>query len=251
MKNNKTPEITITVIYDNYRHRKDLEPGWGFSSLVEFNDTRILFDTGADGDLLLENMQKLKIDPGSIDYIFLSHEDFDHVGGVSTILSLNSNVNVYTPLSFSSSFRSEMREAGAHVHEIHEFTELQKNLYSTGELGTSQREQAMVLRTKDGLVIITGCAHPGIVHIVQRSKEELNEKVLFVMGGFHLMGMDHDRVMEIINAFRSMGVEYAAPCHCTGDSPREMFSKEMESGFVEVGTGVKIAVGKGEVRYIV
>ena len=248
MKNNETNEITITVIYDNYRYRKDLEPGWGFSCLVDFNDTRILFDTGADGDLLLENMQKLKIDPGSIDFIFLSHEDFDHVGGVSSILSMNSNVTVYVPRSFSAAFISEMREAGANVQAIHEFTELQKNLFSTGELGTSQVEQAMVLRTKNGLVIITGCAHPGIVHIVQRSKEELNEKVLLVMGGFHLMGMDHDRVMEIINAFRSMGVQYAGPCHCTGDRPREMFRREMGNGFIQVGTGVKIGVDKGEVK---
>jgi len=245
MKNNETPEITITVIYDNYRHRKDLEPGWGFSCIVEFNDTRILFDTGADGDLLLENMQKLKIDPGLIDTIFLSHEDFDHVGGVLSILSVNSNVTVYTPRSFSSSFKSEMREAGARVQEIHEFIELQKNMYSTGELGISQREQAMVLRTKGGLVIITGCAHPGIVHIVQRAKEELKDNVLLVMGGFHLMGMDNDRVMQIINAFRSMGVQYAGPCHCTGESPREMFRKEMGSGFVEVGTGIKIIIDQG------
>ncbi len=235
-------ELVITVIYDNYRYRTDIEPGWGFSCLVDFNNTRILFDTGADGDLLLENMDKLEIDLGSIDSIFLSHEDFDHVGGVLSLLSMNSNVIVYVPQSFSSAFKSEIKEAGARVKQVHEFMELKKNVFSTGELGTYKLEHAMVLRTRGSLVVITGCAHPGIVHIVQRAKEELNDKVLLVMGGFHLMGMDNDRVMQIINAFRSMGVQYAGPCHCTGDSPREMFRKEMGSGFVELGTGVKIGV---------
>jgi len=238
-------ELVITVIYDNYRYRTDIEPGWGFSCLVDFNDTRILFDTGADGDLLLENMDKLEIDIGSIDSIFLSHEDFDHVGGVLSVLSINSNVIVYVPRSFSSVFKSEIKEAGAQVQQVHEFMELQKNVFSTGELGTYKLEQAMVLRTSGGLVVITGCAHPGIVHILQRAKEELNDKVLLVMGGFHLMGMDNDRVMQIINAFRSMGVQYAGPCHCTGDSPREMFRKEMRKGFVEVGAGVKIIFDQG------
>ena len=74
--------MKVTIIYDNTAFRKDLQSDWGFSALVEGEDIpKILFDTGANGDILLSNMEKLNINPALIDEVFISHAHADHTGG--------------------------------------------------------------------------------------------------------------------------------------------------------------------------
>ena len=85
--------MKITIIYDNTSFKKNLQADWGFSCLVEEKDSpRILFDTGANGRILLSNMEKLKIDPLSIEEVFISHLHWDHVGGLSELLKTNPNI---------------------------------------------------------------------------------------------------------------------------------------------------------------
>jgi 7,8-dihydropterin-6-yl-methyl-4-(beta-D-ribofuranosyl)aminobenzene 5'-phosphate synthase len=93
--------LKITIIYDNTVYGGELQPDWGFACLVEGdNIPTVLFDTGADGSILLSNMEKLNIEPYSISDIFISHAHFDHTGGLSEFLRANGNVNVYAPQSF-------------------------------------------------------------------------------------------------------------------------------------------------------
>jgi len=88
--------MKVTFIYDNETAREDLIADWGFSCLVEEENTpTILFDTGTDGSILLSNMRKLNIDPLGIEEVFISHGHFDHIGGLSDFLRMNSNVKVY------------------------------------------------------------------------------------------------------------------------------------------------------------
>ncbi|MHC1625648.1 MAG: MBL fold metallo-hydrolase, partial [Methermicoccaceae archaeon] len=91
--------MKITIIYDTEVHTKGLKADWGFSCLVEAYNRKILFDTGASGSLLLENMDGLGIDPAEIDEIFISHPHFDHTGGLTTLLRIKP-VKVYVPQSF-------------------------------------------------------------------------------------------------------------------------------------------------------
>ncbi|WP_319643519.1 MBL fold metallo-hydrolase [Methanovulcanius yangii] len=82
--------MKITIIYDNTAFRKDLRADWGFSALVEVeNAPKILFDTGADWSILLGNMEKMEIDPASIDEVFISHAHHDHTGGISALIDIN------------------------------------------------------------------------------------------------------------------------------------------------------------------
>jgi 7,8-dihydropterin-6-yl-methyl-4-(beta-D-ribofuranosyl)aminobenzene 5'-phosphate synthase len=93
--------MKLTIIYDNTVFKSGLQSDWGFSCLVEVeNCPKILFDMGTDGDILLSNMRKLNIDPLSIKEVFISHDHFDHTGGLSAFLEVNSNVKVYVPVSF-------------------------------------------------------------------------------------------------------------------------------------------------------
>jgi 7,8-dihydropterin-6-yl-methyl-4-(beta-D-ribofuranosyl)aminobenzene 5'-phosphate synthase len=73
---------------------------WGFSCFVEVEGApKILFDTGADGNILLSNMERLHIDPRDIEEVFISHGHFDHIGGLSAFLKVNSDVKLYVPVS--------------------------------------------------------------------------------------------------------------------------------------------------------
>ena len=73
--------MKITIIYDNETSRRDLTPDWGFACLVEAHGKNILFDAGANGAILLDNMKNLNIDPESIEIIVISHAHWDHTGG--------------------------------------------------------------------------------------------------------------------------------------------------------------------------
>ena len=84
--------MKITIVYDNTTTRDDLIADWGFACYVETDGKRILFDTGGDGKILLHNMNNLGIDPREIETVFISHNHFDHIGGLSEILFENPNV---------------------------------------------------------------------------------------------------------------------------------------------------------------
>lgn len=243
IKTERVGKLNVTTIYDNYKVDDDFEKGWGFSCLVKAENKSILFDTGADSETLLKNMEKLEIDPKDLDIIFLSHIHHDHTGGLEGVLKQNSDLDVFIPSSFPSSFRKKVRNFQAEPIDVKEPKEIIKGIYSTGELGTLTKEQSLLVKSERGLVIITGCAHPGIVNIVERGKEVMDEKVYLVMGGFHLSSATDRRIKGIINSFRDLGVKKAAPCHCSGDRTRELFKQEYGENYIENGVGKKISIG--------
>jgi len=229
--------LKITVVYDNYLYKEGLKTGWGFSCVIEGAGKTILFDTGGDAPTLLYNMEKLGIHPENIDIIVLSHIHGDHVGGLFGFLRENSNVTVHLLKSFDKRFKEDVRSLGAKVVEIHEPAEIFKGIYTTGEMGFWIKEQSLIVNTDKGLIVITGCAHPGIVNIVAKAKELLDKNVLLVMGGFHLMGKSRNEIGKIINDFRKLGVRYVGASHCSGDTARKMFEDEYKEYFINVGVG--------------
>lgn len=236
--------ITITTIFDNYLAFKNshLRTGWGFGCLIKTKKNNILFDTGADGQTLLDNLKEIKINPKNIDIIVLSHIHGDHVGGLSGFLDKNSDVTVYLPASFPISFKNEIVSAGAEIIEIDKTLEIVKNIYSTGELGTFIKEQSLIINTERGLIIITGCAHPGIVNIIKKAKKLTGKDVYFVIGGFHLSGSSDSELREIINSFKKLNVKKVAPCHCSGDRCKELFREEYKNNFIANGVGKIIEI---------
>jgi len=93
--------MKITIIYDNEVIKPGLKADWGFSSLVEMENTPpILFDTGADGATLLQNMQRLSVNPERIGIIVISHAHGDYTGGLWDILKANRDAEVYVPASY-------------------------------------------------------------------------------------------------------------------------------------------------------
>jgi len=188
--------MKITIIYDNTVYKQGLKSDWGFACYVEAeNAPQILFDTGANGKILLSNMKKLGIDPVSIKTVFISHSHYDHTGGLSTFLNANRAVDVYVPNSFRG-----VRGA-RNVICVGEPMEIHRNIFSTGEL--SGIEQSMVVKTKKGLVVIDGCSHPGVESILEAAEKHGN--VHSLIGGLH--GFNDFKLLE--------KVEFVCPTHCT------------------------------------
>jgi len=118
--------------------------------------------------------------------------------------------------------------------------EIAPGLQSTGDLGDAIHEQALLIDTPRGLVVVTGCAHPGIVSILEKAKAVGKKDIWMVLGGFHLNQTPPAAVESIIARFRSLGVQRVGATHCTGDAAIAMFRKAFGDRFVELGVGRKI-----------
>jgi len=191
----------LTVLYDN-----EACPGftgsWGFSALIETGKEILLFDTGWDGTLLLKHMEEIDIDPASITKLVLSHQHWDHIGGLPEILHANPGLTVYVPSSFSENLKREIKKR-ADLVEIKETVEISRGIWSTGELGDKIKEQSLVLCTENGSYVLTGCAHPGIDAIMDAAL--CYGDIKGIIGGLH----DGDRFERL------KGMELIAAGHCT------------------------------------
>jgi 7,8-dihydropterin-6-yl-methyl-4-(beta-D-ribofuranosyl)aminobenzene 5'-phosphate synthase len=240
-----TESLTITIVYDNNPYDGRLKAAWGFAALVSYNDHILLFDTGGDGPTLIENMLTLQIDPIQIESVVLSHAHGDHTGGLSALLEHGTRPTVYLPPSLSATFKNQVSKT-TEVIEVTPGLSITEGVFTTGEMGRSTPEQALVIQTDQGLVIITGCAHPGIVEIVEQARTLMGGQVRLVLGGFHLRSKSETEIDGILRAFGLLGVEQVAPCHCTGDRAIAMFAAEYGENFVQAGVGKVIILTGGE-----
>ncbi len=229
-------DTTIVDIYDNVKFNPKFWTGFGFGAVMKLKNKIILFDTGGDSETLLANLGMAGIEPEDIDIIVLSHIHADHTGGLLGFLEKNSKIKVYVLSSFPDSFKDEIQKKGAEIIEITSPTKITEGVYTTGELGISIKEQSLLISSDKGLIVITGCAHPGIVNIIKTAKELINQDVYLVMGGFH-----HPSA-TVVKEFKEMGVKKVAPSHCTGKEATKEFEKEYKENFIKSGVGKIIKI---------
>jgi len=234
--------LRITVVYNNVPHAPGLTTAWGFAAMIETSTAKVLFDTGGDGPTLLDNLARLGIEPTAIDAIVLSHVHSDHTGGLDAFLAEQPDVTIYLPESFPTAFRHAIERHGARVETVDGPRRLFANLYSTGELSDGADEQALIVDTSSGLIVMTGCAHPGIVEIAEAARAYLKKDIQLLLGGFHLGGRSTAENRATITALRSLKVRKVAPSHCTGDEAIALFRAAWGEDFVEGGCGAVIEV---------
>jgi 7,8-dihydropterin-6-yl-methyl-4-(beta-D-ribofuranosyl)aminobenzene 5'-phosphate synthase len=193
-------KMKLRIVYDN-ETEGILKSDWGFSCLIEADNRTILFDTGASSDILSYNMKQLELKRESIEVIALSHEHWDHIGGLDAVL--HPEVEVYLPGSFSSGLKKRIVKQVATVMEVSGPRDITPGVHTTGELGLMTKEQSLVLETEGGVVVLTGCAHPGLENIVEAAT--YFGAVYGVIGGFH--GFDNLKLLREITMI--------IPCHCT------------------------------------
>ncbi|MCK4306222.1 MAG: MBL fold metallo-hydrolase [Candidatus Eisenbacteria sp.] len=235
-------KLSLTIVYDNNSMRSDLRSEWGFSCVIEGLEKTVLFDTGGSSSALLANMRTLGIDPLEIEVVVLSHVHRDHTGGLAGFLAVNNNVTVYMPASFPASQKNGVRSAGALLIEVDEPQRILPGLYTTGQMGNRIREQAVYIEARDGLVVITGCAHPGVARIAARANELGRQAPFLVAGGFHLIGSSRSAIERVIGRLKELGITRTVPTHCTGDQARAMFSAAFGEGYDGRGLGAVITL---------
>lgn len=212
--------MKITIVYDNETEQKGLTADWGFACVVEYDGRTILFDTGAKGEILMQNMKTMHIDPADIDEIFISHAHWDHTGGLTAFLRANHNVTVYVPQSMQ-----DVRGID-NVVTIDTAQKLHDGFYSTGEL--KETEQSLLVKHDSGLVVIVGCSHPGVKTILNAAQRY--GKPFAIIGGLHGF-----------NDFDALGdLSLICPTHCT------QYKTEIEAQYPEQvitgGAGVVIEI---------
>ncbi|MEA1890244.1 MAG: MBL fold metallo-hydrolase [Pseudomonadota bacterium] len=233
-------QIRLYVVFNNVPYKAGLETGWGFSCLIEGLDKTFLFDTGGNGDIFLVNMQRLGLDPQRVDAVVLSHIHADHTGGLHVFLEKNPNVTVYMPESFPASFQQEIIDLGAAIETVSGPQRLMDSVYSTGEMGGAIKEQALIVDTRQGLIVITGCAHPNVAKMAEQAQSYLGKNIYLLTGGFHLRGRSDAEISVIIKRLKALGVRKVAPSHCTGDKAIALFREAWGDDFVEGGLGAII-----------
>ena len=234
--------LRFTILYDNYLYKEGTKPDWGFACLIEGAEKTILFDTGTRPDILLHNVGALGVDLKKVDMIVITHNHGDHTGGLPAALEKKPGVPVFFPASFPAEFGRRVEGLGGEAQAVGKPLEICRNVHLTGELGEAIVEQSLVIDTPGGLVVVTGCSHPGIVKILRRAMEIVDKPVTLVFGGFHLGNTRDAEVEAIIAAFKEMKVERCGATHCTGDRPIALFKAAFGDNFVPIGTGRVIEV---------
>jgi 7,8-dihydropterin-6-yl-methyl-4-(beta-D-ribofuranosyl)aminobenzene 5'-phosphate synthase len=234
--------LRFTILYDNYLYKEGTKPDWGFSCLIEGTEKTILFDTGTQPQILMHNVDALRVDLKKVGQIVISHNHGDHTGGLSAVLERNHEVTVFYPVSFPQEFGRNVERLQAKVQTVDKPTEICQDVYLTGEMGSEIKEQSLIIDTPKGLIVVTGCSHPGIVNILERARGLHDKPIRLVFGGFHLGEASNAEMQKIIASFKALKVEKCGATHCTGDAQIAMFKKAFGENYIPMGTGKVIEI---------
>lgn len=241
----------------------------------EKDATNILFDTGPSHKVIKNNIEEMKVKLDEIDMIILSHGHYDHTGGLMGILkSLNKKIPVIAhPDCFLPKFTLKKRfryqgtpftiseiQQNSNLLRLKEPIKITRQVYTSGEIPRETEfekisgaktikdhrivddkmldDQSLIINFKDGLIIITGCAHAGIINIIKRSVKLTKERrIKAIIGGFHLADAKKERIKRTIEALKSYKVEKIMPCHCTGENTIVRMALEFGDKMKRVSAG--------------
>lgn len=246
-------DTNITILIENTAHKDGLKTEHGLSFWIEYQGKRILFDTG-QSNAVMNNAKKLGVDLTCSDAIVISHGHYDHTGGLSAVLNIATNAKIYLhPSATEQKFSQKASRAnyigmsdlakktiqGRHVTwtvtpaylfpglavtgqipRINDFEDiggvffLDENCQKPDDL---LDDQALFIESAKGLTVVLGCAHSGVVNILDYiSKLTGCEKIYAIIGGMHLLNASPARITNTIEAFKKYEIQKIIPLHCTG-----------------------------------
>ena len=231
-------EIKIITVMDNEAVDTALATEWGFAAAITTPQGNVLFDTGPNGKALLANMEELGLSPGQFNKVVISHDHKDHSYGLKAFVAANPQALVLVPRK-SVLARRYVADAGGQAEEVTGPGEVVPGIRTTGSLERFSQEQALIIDTAEGLVVMTGCAHPGIVAVIEKVAELTPERpIALVMGGFHLYQTLPQNIDSIVDEFKRLNVARVAPSHCTGDYARKRFQQVYGADYIAGGAGL-------------
>lgn len=217
---------------------------WGFSALI---DGTVLFDTFCSGKVLIKRLSSMKADIARLQHVVISHDHWDHAGGLQDILALKKGLTVFVPALASDGLKRKIADAGALLHDVKAPANIgeeiivapeMRGVFDHGEVA----EIGLAIKTNHGLCLVVGCAHPGIVEMVQRIKASTQDKVHAIIGGLHLMNASGEEARRCALSLRGEGVEVVMPTHCTGRKAKAIFKEIFGSGYKEIDEGSEIEI---------
>ncbi|MBD3343879.1 MAG: MBL fold metallo-hydrolase [Chitinivibrionales bacterium] len=237
--------MNMKVLFDKDTQESDYRTGWGISFLI--NET-VLFDASENGEWLLHNMQAMNVDIDAIDSVVISHDHWDHTGGLGSFLEKKPSCTVYGCSGFSDRFRQNVRKYGTNLIEPAGSTHIAENIFVSGEIiGTYKNapisEQALVIQGNDGISVVTGCAHPGITTMIRTIADSFQQKeIALAAGGFHCMQKETHEITGIINELHDLGVCKVGPTHCSGNEAQRLFKDAWGDNYVSFRVGESITI---------
>lgn len=232
--------MKISVLFNSEAADSNLRTGWGVSFLV---GETVMFDTGEDGGKLLHNMRLLKVAIDKLEVVVLSHDHGDHTGGLWELLKVWPEMTVCICPHFNASFKAKAASFGAEIKEFNGVSEIRHGIYSSGEMnglykGMNMYEQALLIKTGQGLSVLTGCAHPGIMRMLKNISDAFpNEPFYTVAGGFHLKDKGIEELQIYTNTFEKHGVQKVGPTHCSGHEAETAFKRIYKNSFLNMAVG--------------
>jgi 7,8-dihydropterin-6-yl-methyl-4-(beta-D-ribofuranosyl)aminobenzene 5'-phosphate synthase len=191
-------------------------------------------------------MERMNVDITQIEAVVISHDHWDHIDGLWDILKKRPDIIVYLCPGFSSECKKKIKNAGGRIVESSYSMKIGENVFLTGEIASIYKneympEQSLIIKKDKGITVITGCAHPGIVRIVDRVIELFpDEHLHMIAGGFHLKDTNEMEIKHIINEFKKRNIDYVAPAHCTGEEAVRLLKETYGERFLSVRAGETI-----------
>jgi 7,8-dihydropterin-6-yl-methyl-4-(beta-D-ribofuranosyl)aminobenzene 5'-phosphate synthase len=262
----------VTIVYDSFGKSPSLTMDWGFAALVEYGGKRILFDTGNNARIFEHNVKALGIDLGNIDFVVISHRHADHTSGITYLLTVNRKVPIYVPdepwglfargvkndfYRKDSSLPTEMRYYGGHPPEtleagtpwpganfvpVNQRTEVSPGIFIFPGVSTSPgtlelKELTLAIKSPKGVILIVGCSHPGVEHILQEATT-IDPRINILFGGLHQIQKPDPEVQRIAAALHDeYKLDRVAPGHCTGEPEFAALKKAFGDHYVYAGVG--------------
>ena len=265
----------VTVLYDSFGKSPSFTMDWGFAALVEYGGKRILFDTGNSARIFEHNVKAAGVDLRNIDFVVISHRHADHTSGITYLLTVNPKVPIYVPdepwglfargvkndfYRKDPSLPSEMRYYGGHPPEILEAgtpwpnanfipvsqkIEVAPGVFILSGVSTSPgtlelKELSLAIKSPQGVILIVGCSHPGVEHILQEATA-IDPHINMLLGGLHQIQKPDTEVERIATVLHDQyKLERVAPGHCTGEPEFAALKRTFSDQYVYAGVGTVV-----------
>lgn len=267
--------VRITLVVENSVRERGLVAEHGLGWWLEWGERTILFDCG-QGLALEGNARQLGLELAGVQDLVLSHGHYDHAGGLATLVARGARPRVLAhPFALAERYarrgeasreiglptdaRSQLLGGGLELAATVEPTEIAPGLFATGEIPRQAWEQeggplyldragrqadpvvddqALFFRTTEGLVVLLGCAHAGVVgtlaHVQALAGEE---RLRLVAGGMHLESASPPRLQRTLEALAALPLSRLAPLHCTGLAARCLLRTFLPERYLDAAVG--------------